>query len=226
MYRAVQKVVSEGTRPLRYNYNAIVCVFVGENILVGSMAILVKWEPIMMALTTTATQHSRDRIISKLCMKPLYCVCISTQKEHCVFCWKEGVSWRVCAGSPILHILKDSIPKTLIFCRRYEWSMMYQLFWQYLGSNFTEPPGISHQITRFWLVETRCQDKDVKEIIKSFCDQHGCLQIVIATIAFRMGLDCPDIRQLIHWGPSSDIESFVQEVGRGGRDGYVSCFKV
>ena len=68
---------------------------------------------------------------------------------------------------------------------------------------------------------TRCQDKDVKEeIIQSFCGQQGSLRIVIATIAFGMGLDCPDMRQIIHWGPSLDIESFLQEVGRGGRDGY------
>ena len=33
-----------------------------------------------------------------------------------------------------------------------------------------------------------------------------------------MGLDCPNIRQVIHWGPPSNIESYLQETGRGGRD--------
>ena len=34
-----------------------------------------------------------------------------------------------------------------------------------------------------------------------------------------MGLDCPNIRRVIHWGPSADVESYLQETGRAGRDG-------
>jgi superfamily II DNA helicase RecQ len=34
-----------------------------------------------------------------------------------------------------------------------------------------------------------------------------------------MGIDVPNIRVVIHWGPSNDIESYVQETGRGGKDG-------
>ena len=34
-----------------------------------------------------------------------------------------------------------------------------------------------------------------------------------------MGLDCPNVRHIIHWGPSADIESYIQETGR---DGYLS----
>ena len=37
-----------------------------------------------------------------------------------------------------------------------------------------------------------------------------------------MGLDCPDVRRIIHWGPLSDLESYIQEVGRAGRDGLQS----
>lgn len=48
------------------------------------------------------------------------------------------------------------------------------------------------------------------------------LHIVIGTIAFGMGLDCPDVRQVLHWGASHDIELYIQETGRCGRDGYMA----
>ena len=65
---------------------------------------------------------------------------------------------------------------------------------------------------------TRACTIEIREkVLMSFGKEGSKLRVVVATTAFLMGIDCPDIEQIIHYGTPSAPEQYIQEIGRAGR---------
>ena len=115
-------------------------------------------------------------------------------------------------------------PRMIVYCRSFaDCADLYEFFRDYLGLNFTEPTG-APDLPQFRIVDMyiSCTDQIVKEQIMYRFSQDSALLIVVATVAFGMGVDCPDVRQVISFGSPNDLESYIQETGRAGRDSLPS----
>ena len=57
-----------------------------------------------------------------------------------------------------------------------------------------------------------------EELLKDFPSTDSTIRCLVTTVAFGMGVDIPDVRNVVHWGPSENVLAYWQEVGRCSRD--------
>ena len=175
-----------------------------------------------MALTATATQETLSVVTRQLSLKEPVIVAISPNRVDIKLVVKPPqklVDFARELGEDLKKHNKNYLI-TVVFCNSYnDCSYLYTTIVHYLGKQKTTPPGFPNLLEyRLLSMYTRASTDCMKRRIMSlFSTKQSTLRIVIATAAFGMSIDIPDIEQIIHWGPPNDIEQYVQEIGRAGR---------
>lgn len=60
-------------------------------------------------------------------------------------------------------------------------------------------------------------------ISENMASDEGHIRVLVSTIAFGMGVNCKQVRRVVHsFGPSKTAKSYVEEYGRDGREGLPS----
>jgi ATP-dependent DNA helicase RecQ len=191
---------------------------------IGELRSIIPKHVNIMALTATVTTTSRLSIEATLGMKNTFVMELSPEKKNIYLSVLPFESIKSSFKPLISQLISKSsnMDRTIIFCKkRDDCAVLYAYFKYHLRINFTNPPGSSEDCPENRLVDMFCSGTEqiVKdEIVKLFKMPNSNLRVVIATIAFGMGIDSPNVRMVIHLGPPSCPEDYIQQIGRGGRD--------
>ena len=120
-----------------------------------------------------------------------------------------------------LSVLRDAYPMTIIYMGLKYCGYAFQLFSSMLDNHYTgdEFTPVSRLFTQFHAPTT----KDMKEkVLTEIKKTDSKIRVIFATTALGMGVDAPNITNIIHITPPANLESYIQEIGRAGRTGQQS----
>ncbi len=183
----------------------------------------------LMALTATANPQTRQSVMKQLDMDDSVIVSKLPNNPNIYYAVSLMPSSPMLMLKPFIDELCEkgtTADRVVIFCRSYKDLLsLHQTMCLDLDSK-----GMLHVHGKTNTSEHRLCDKyDActalsvrKNIVLSFTTVDGALRVVFCTTAFAMGLDAPNIRKVIHWKSPKELEAYVQQSGRGGRDGELA----
>jgi len=159
--------------------------------------------PALLALTATATPRVRDAIVGQLGLDRPRVVASSPHRDNLAF---EVLN---CEGDARLRGLVRLAQRLrrpgIVYC-----------------ATTREVDEVYVLLRRFGLPTHRYHGKmkasERNSEQESFM-RHGRRTVMVATSAFGLGIDKPDVRYVVHFNSPASLEQYVQEAGRAGRDG-------
>ncbi len=163
----------------------------------------IKPEAPLLALTATATRQVADDIQEKLNFKDGNMFRMSFERKNLAYIVRHATDKR----GEMLHILRSVRGSAIVYVRSRKRASEISGWLEENGVEATfYHAGLEHSVKderqKLW-------HDDVK-------------RVMVATNAFGMGIDKPDVRVVIHFDCPSSLEAYFQEAGRAGRDGMKS----
>lgn len=159
----------------------------------------IKPEAPLLALTATATRQVADDIQEKLKFKDGNMFRMSFERKNLAYIVRHATDKR----GEMLHILRSVRGSAIVYVRSRKRASEISGWLEENGVEATfYHAGLEHSVKderqKLW-------HDDVK-------------RVMVATNAFGMGIDKPDVRVVIHFDCPSSLEAYFQEAGRAGRD--------
>jgi ATP-dependent DNA helicase RecQ len=155
----------------------------------------------ILALTATATQRVRKDIIQQLSLRNPEVHVSSFNRPNLYY---EVLPKQKQSYAQLLQLVKRQKGSGIIYC---------------LSRKKVEEVAFRLQKDRILALPYHAGMTDLERAENQTRFSKNEVQIIVATIAFGMGINKPDVRFVIHYNLPRNIESYYQEAGRAGRDG-------
>ena len=181
-----------------------------------------------MALTATATKRTKRQIFDMLeLINPFEVVDNPNRPNICFVVQKMDNSIQI--GDHFKFLINDlkehreKATRTIIYCQTIkQCAVLFDLFRTSLGIDLYCDGSVDPRMRFCDMMHSNSPESVKNHILDQFSQSESHLRVLIATIAYGMGVNCKNVCRVIHFGPSKSVEAYMQESGRCGRNGEQS----